>query len=512
MKSKTFLIIAVLLIFIFRAEVIAQSQKPARIEIPVKDDTEIYKVVLCDEDGLMLIFLSSDMDQNQQMLWVTALFDKNLKEVWRKAFALPKGFYLEEALYSNGHLVCFMQSRKGTEENNLRIVDTDLKNSKQSMVGYTIPEKSGMAYFAAGSNLALAGINVKNDESLLLGYHFGSGEITTINPGVSGKVSIESITIDESGTILTVLRTLGSAKNRAYYLVKSNLAGIILNTIQLSKFDNNNMINTAFAKRVDAGTELIIGSYGRSSQVRRYQGTETIGVASTGFFSILLKDNQEVATNFYEFNQFNEFYKHLRRADLGSIRTNRDRTTSSNYDFDLLAHEVTEYNGEFRFIAEAYYPEYRTVTTMVYDYYGRPYPSTYSVFEGFRYLTTFIAGFDKMGKLRWNNDMEIRGVLSQTLSKRVMSWNDGDEMVLTYISEGKIASKVIDKNTTIDPLTTTDIATLSPRDRIARDGNSHIEAWYGDYFIIYGYHNIKNNYIDSRKNIYVFYINKLAFY
>jgi hypothetical protein len=85
-------------------------------------------------------------------------------------------------------------------------------------------------------------------------------------------------------------------------------------------------------------------------------------------------------------------------------------------------------------------------------------------------------------------------------------------MVLTYISEGKIASKVIDKNTTIDPLTTTDIATLSPRDRIARDGNSHIEAWYGDYFIIYGYHNIKNNYIDSRKNIYVFYINKLAFY
>ena len=369
-----------------------------------------------------------------------------------------------------------------------------------------------MAYFAAGNNLALAGINVKNDESLLLGYHFGSSEIVIINPGVTGKVSIESITIDDSGSILTVLRTLGLAKNRAYYLVKSNLAGTIINTIQLSKFDNNNMINTAFAKKVDAVTELIIGSYGRSSQVRKYQGTETIGVASTGFFSILIKDNQEEATNFYEFNQFNEFYKHLRRADFGSLRTNRDRTSSSNHDFDLLAHEVTEHNGEFRFIAEAYYPEYRTVTTMVYDYYGRPYPSTYSVFEGFRYLTTFIAGFDKSGKLLWNNDMEIRGILSQTLSKRVMAWSDGDELVLTYVTEGKIASKVIDKSTTIDPLTTTDIATLSPRDRIARDSNSHIEAWYGDYFMIYGYHNIKNNYIDSRKNTYVFYINKLAFY
>jgi hypothetical protein len=511
MKSKVFLFIAVL-INLFQADLLAQSQKPARIEIPVKDDTEIYKVVPCDEYGLMLIFLSSDMDQNQQMLWVTALFDKNLKEIWRKTFALPKGFYLEEALYNNGHLVCFMQSRKGVEENNLRIVDTDLKNSKQTMVGHTIPEKSGMAYFAAGNNFALAGINVKNDESLLLGYHFGSGKITTINPGVSGKVSIESITIDESGTILTVLRTLGSARNRAYYLVKSTLTGSILNTVQLSKFDNNNMINTAFAKRVDAGTELIIGSYGRSSQVRKYQGTETIGVASTGFFSILLKDNQEVATHFYDFNQFNEFYKHLRRVDLGSIRSNRDRIGSSNYDFDLLAHEVTEHNGEFRFIAEVYYPEYRTVTTMVYDYYGRPYPSTYSVFEGFRYLTTFIAGFDETGKLRWNNDLEIRGVLSQTLSKRVMAWIDGDEIVLSYISEGKIVSKVINKSNTIDPLSTADIATLSPRDRIARDSNSHIAPWYGDYFVIYGYHNIKNNYIDSRKNIYVFYINKLAFY
>lgn len=492
---------------------VAQSQKPVRLEIPVKDDAEIYKVVPCGDHGIMLIFLSSDMDENQQMLWVTALFDKNLKETWRKAFPLPKGFYLEEALYSNSHLVCFMQSRKGSDENNLRIVDTDLAASRQSMLGYTIPEKSGMAYFATGDNFALAGINVKNDESLLLGYQFGSSEIRVINPGISGKVSIESITVDKSGTILTVIRTLGSAKNRAYYLVKSQLNGTILSSVQLSKFDNNNMINTAFAQKVDGSTELIIGSYGRSSRVRTYQGTETIGVASTGFFSILLKDNQEVSTNFYEFSQFNEFYKYLRRSDLSNVRNNRERTApSSNYDFDLLAHEVTERDGEFRFVAEAYYPEYRTVTTMVYDYYGRPYPSTYSVFEGYRYLAAFVAGFDKTGKLTWNNNVEIRGILSQSLSKRVMAWDDGNELVMSYVSEGKIVSKVIDKDRTIDPLSTSDIATLSPRDRIAQDSNSHIDKWFGDFFIIYGYHNIKNNYVAGRSNKYVFYINKLAFY
>lgn len=511
MKYRLFFIAILGLLFTeIKAE--AQSSKPVRIEIPVKDDTEIYKVVPCDENGLMLIFLSSEMDQNQQMLWVTALFDKDLKEVWRNTYALPKGFYLEEALYSNGHLVCFMQSRKSSNENNLRIIDTDLKNKKQTQATFTTPEKSGMAYFATGNNYAIAGINIKNDESLLLGYRFGSGEITAINPGVSGKVSVASITIDESGTILTVLRTLGSAKNRAYYLVKINQSGVILNTIQLSKFDNNNMINTAFAKKVDDNTELIIGSYGRSSQVRKYQGTETIGVASIGFFSIMIKNNQEVATNFYEFSQFIEFYRHLRRTDIGSLQSNRNRSLSSGTDFDILAHEVVAYKDEFRFLAEAYYPEYRTVTTMVYDYYGRPYPSSYSVFEGFRYLTTFVAGFDKNGQLIWNNDLEIRGVLTQNLSKKVMSWNDGDDMVLSYVSEGKIVSKVIDKNVTLDPLSTADIATLSPRDRIAQDSNSHIESWYNDYFIIYGYQNIKNNYIDNRKNIYVFYINKIAFY
>ncbi len=93
-----------------------------------------------------------------------------------------------------------------------------------------------------------------------------------------------------------------------------------------------------------------------------------------------------------------------------------------------------------------------------------------------------------------------------------MAWDDGNELVMSYVSEGKIVSKVIDKDKTIDPLSTSDIATQSPRDRIAQDSNSHIDKWFGDFFIIYGYHNIKNNYVAGRSNKYVFYINKLAFY
>lgn len=494
----------------------AQDRKPIRLEIPVKDDTEIYKVVPCSNNGLMIIYLSSDSDEAGNMLWITAMLDVNLKEIWRKSYPLPKGFVLEDALYANNHLIAFFHFVRGGDENNFRILDVMINEASLVEARYTIPERSGLSHFSISKNFALAGLNNKNNESLLLRYDFNRKDIVSINPGIDGKVIIESLNIDkETGLTTLILRTTGSsAKKRSYFLVKLNSNGGKVSDLALSKFDDNNMINTAFAYSIDANTELVIGSYGRTNRTRVIDGYESIGVASTGFFSVLIKDNKEVNSGFYDFTNFQNFYRYLRRPSDLSIRrgSNRaERTNSVSVDHDLLTHEIFQWKNDYVFVAEAYYPEYRTVTTMVYDYYGRPYPSTYSVFEGYRYLTTFIAGFDSTGAIRWNNDLELRNILSQNLKPRVIAWEDSDGLVLSYTNDGKIASKLIDGGTSIDNISYTDIATLSPRDRVYSDSNSSLEFWYNNYFLVYGYQNLRNSYQNDRNNKNIFYINKIAF-
>ncbi|MHC1775986.1 MAG: hypothetical protein AB9834_11305 [Lentimicrobium sp.] len=511
-----FRILFTVLLISLQLPLFAQVNKPVRLEIPVKDDSEIYKVVTCEDNGIAIIYLSSDTDESGRLLWITAFLDRNLKEIWRKPFALPRGFSLAEAQYSNSHLVGFWHAVKGSASENLRIVDLNVKDTTIREVTFTVPEKSELSHFGICSHFALAGLNTKNDQSMLIRYDLTSGAVSSVKQDIEGNVVIESMNIDaDSGVVSTILRTSGSSKQRAYYLVKSDSRGQKVSELKLGKFDDKNLINTAFSLKINADSDLIIGSYGNSSRTKVIDGYESVGVASTGFFSILVQNNTIVNTTFYEFSDFQNFFRYLRKPSDLSVRRGSSKSEKGSkeitIDHDLLAHDVFKWKDNFVFVAEAYYPEYRTVTTMVYDYYGRPYPSTYSVFEGFRYLTTFIAGFDSAGAMKWNNDLELRNMLTQNLKQKVLAWEDSDGLVLSYSNDGKIASKILPEGSAKGNILFTDIAPLSSRDKIYKDSNSNMVFWYGNYFLAYGYQNIRNSYQNDRNNKNVFYLNKIAF-
>ena len=196
-----------------------QVNKPVRLEIPVKDDTEIYKVVPCEENGLMIIYLSSETDETGKMIWITAFLDRSLMEKWRKSMAIPRGYILSEALYSNNHLIAFWYSSKSSETDNLRIADIGIKDSTLKETRTTIPEKSDLSHFGICSNYALLGLNTRDEKALFIRYDFNSGKLTSINQQTEDEVVIESMNIDKAtGMSSMVLRTTGSARKRIYFL------------------------------------------------------------------------------------------------------------------------------------------------------------------------------------------------------------------------------------------------------------------------------------------------------
>ncbi len=90
--------------------------------------------------------------------------------------------------------------------------------------------------------------------------------------------------------------------------------------------------------------------------------------------------------------------------------------------YDFLVHNLQVNDDELIIAADAFYPEYRQVSTMSYDFYGRPMPYYYTIFEGYQYFNAFVAGFNKQGELGWSNGIKIWEMKSFQINQKNRSF------------------------------------------------------------------------------------------
>lgn len=513
MKLPFTLLLLQMLLLTLCAE--AQSNKPVRKEIPVKDDKEVYKVVPCEENGTALIFLSDEGSKEGQMVWITSFLNTKFTETQRFKFELPKGFILEDALYGNNHLLAFFYTQRASADTNFYLIDFNLADSNITTLFYPVPGRAGLSHFAMAGDYAIAGINTRDDQSMILRYDIKKHQLALVSSGMSEKTVVESLSVNQlTGGFSVILRTMQSVRKRSYYLIKYSPQAQPYFTHMFSKFGDY-LINNAYIHEINASSDIIIGSYGTSGRTRNMEGQEVPGVASVGFFSLVIDQQGSETVNTYNFTDFEKFYRYLRRSTEIAPRRSilrRDKPVRDTYvDYNLLSHDIFKHNGEFIFMSEAFYPEYRVITTMVYDYYGRPYPSTYTVFEGFKYLTTFIAGFNERGELMWNNDLELTDATTDYLNPRVTAYPyDSTSLMVCYVDGDRLAYKLIEKGQNLSSVSYSRVEPYQKHDKVQKESNSYVVPWYDDFFLVYGYQTVRNSYTaDRARNI--FYLSKLAF-
>lgn len=176
-----------------------------------------------------------------------------------------------------------------------------------------------------------------------------------------------------------------------------------------------------------------------------------------------------------------------------------------------MLHDVIEHDSLFYFIGEGFYEDYHMVTNTYYDYYGRPVPVTYSVFDGYRYFNAFISCYNEKGDKIWDNGMEIFNILTFDLKKRVIAYFTGNETVLAYNHNGNISAKIIRGSEVVEGVEHYPVETTFVNDKIIEDTKSNIVPWYDNYFIAYGFQTIRNNSLIKNNKRTVFYINKVSF-
>jgi hypothetical protein len=256
---------------------------------------------------------------------------------------------------------------------------------------------------------------------------------------------------------------------------------------------------------------LIIGTYKDNPKGKTGIYYEGLDIECSGIYTVRIHGMSSDSVHYFNFAEFSSFYKNLSVNDLSRIRKKNKKEDDITIDYNLLVHNIIILNDGYVFVAEAYYPEYHTVTRMMYDWYGRPMPSYYSVFDGYRYTSAFISRFDKDGKMLWDNGLELWDILSDRLENRVNVIFDKNETILAFNHEGEITYKVISGKEEVQGIDYLPVESKNSRDKLTYESGSNMMYWYRNYFIAYGYQRIRNSLMNDEDKRNVFYVNKIAF-
>jgi hypothetical protein len=97
------------------------------------------------------------------------------------------------------------------------------------------------------------------------------------------------------------------------------------------------------------------------------------------------------------------------------------------------------------------------------------------------------------------------------LSNRAGYFFDGKPAVLYFNDGVKITFRAYAENALIEGFTYAELDTSEPGDKVVELGDNFMINWYGNKFLCYGYHTIRNSQMVEKEKRTVFYINKIVF-
>lgn len=540
--------ISFLVLFIIATALWAQKTDPVRLELAARSGSDPFNYITAGDQGVCIFYPTINETGKDSISWSFLMTDNNLKQKWAKLVAMHEDVTFLKGFSKNKVIYLLFHDTKRNKEGNIFVYM--IQPSLQLITEHRglIPDKAEVIDFEILNDYILIGYNARKAQPGILGYSLVSSEKRTFEVTSEKDALLLDIAVSpENGEVYGIFKIqYSNSRNRIAMNIYNEYGGL-KKQIDFGTQKEKCLINSAQYIPYGNGKGLIAGTYGYSNSSSRkpynyydnyynyyyryspyyynrqqdYDANTDNTPVSDGFFSSLILSNMADSIRYFSFSGFNNAYKYM--TDVNALRvkmrnekklknqkSDDEAINESSLDLRLITHDLRQYNNEFILAAEAYAPEYHTVTRMSYDYYGRSFPTSYQVFDGFRYSHAFIAAFDSTGNIKWNNGIEMKDILTKYLNRKLNYLIDNSEMVLYYNSNNKIAFKTIKGNEVIENTTYTTIAPKMRTDQPNDEYLGGIEYWYDDFFIASGYQSIKNNYLEnSRRN--VFYLSKMAF-
>jgi len=528
----------------------AQNGSPLRLEIAAPNGSDPFNYVTAGRNGVCIFYPTINESGKDSINWSFVMVDEQFKEVWRKQVPLHKDVTYLKSVKTRDAIYLLFHDTKRNKDGNILVLMIIPRLQVITEHKGVIPEKAEVVDFEISNTFAFVGFNNRKGQPGIIGFSLVTGEqrkydITTEKDALLLDISIDTARKE----VFATFKIQSSSSKNHLFVNQYNSPGALEKTFDFTEQIERRNFNSAQYTPIGEGNGIVIGTYGYNvSSTRRqydyydyyynnyyynyyspfynrqsdYDANDDNTPVSDGYFTALVKNGVAGTVKYFNFSSFNNAFKYI--TDLNALRVKKpekksDKSDSQSDNGDekdrtlnlrLITHDVIITNGQFMLASEAYSPEYHTNTQMSYDYYGRAFPTSYQVFDGFRYSHAFVAGFDSSGVMIWNNGMEMRDILTKYLNRKLNCLIDNDELVLYYNANNKVAFKTIKGSTIVENTAYTTLPAKKGTDQYLDEYLGTIEYWYDDYFIATGYETIRNNYMETNKRN-VFYLSKLAF-
>lgn len=498
----------------------SQSLDAIRIEVPADLNAEAFNIEPLGNNGVIIFYVSNELDSESKRKWYFGLFDTDLNQQWLKFVSLTDNLeYITTRKSKNKIYFLFKNSANDRSERGYyEIVTYEIKNQSFTKITGSIPGKAEYAGFDIIDDMACLALNLKKRETDLVFINLNNGELTPVNidKGIPGFIhSVYSETKSKRFYIAmkqNVNRRYISEHILAYSKLGEKIFNLkISNTEPLKYFDDFTFISDGFEDVSVMGTYSIIT--GKNLSFKDVEDNDED--RSAGMFFLNLSGQNQETLKYHDFMGFENITGAI---GIDNFKTSKLTVDSANSTKNLVTvafnlNNPLVYrspNSNYIFSVEVYQPYYRTETRMDYDFYGRPYPYTYNIFSGYDFYDVIVAGISEKGDLIWSNDFRIEDMLTYSLKRKSVVFNDDNFITLAYVNNGNVISQTVEGPADIDR-NTMKIGTDFPQDKVTQEENSHIVSWYDDVFLIYGYQKLRNRTLEDKSTRNIFYINKIAY-
>ncbi len=500
------------LVFAFTQVLQAQVEQPKRVELDISDDDNVYTVVNAEEFGLIAFRDLKKKDlRKKTAAWEFLMFDTLLTKQWVKNYEFESDLIFTGYDYDDNRL--FLLFKTGDiVATDLRIVELDLYSGDTLQHRFKqITPITPTHFEVIGDNAILAG--QLNFRAAAIHYDLTTKK-TKVFPWLYGdKTELMDLSIDEENNLINILVTERLPDKRTTLALKIyNEKGKMLSNLVLKPERNYSLLDGAVTK-LDDGKVFIVGTYARKKS--RY--SRGIFIAET------LLDGSSTMRH-YNYGELDNFFSYMKERRESRVKDRIQRRISKGkvlkFNYRLLVHDIIERNGQYIMIAEAYYPKYNNNThhyaygSMWHNPYYGPNRMNNMNFAGYRYTHAVVLGFNKMGALQWDHCFEINDITTFNLERFVNLSFKNEQLVLMYMQDNVIRSKIVKDSQVVEGKNFHDIRTQYENDEIksTRSEVSSIHNWYKEYFYAYGTQKIKNSATTEAKlNREVFYINKVTY-
>ncbi|RIV25515.1 hypothetical protein DYU11_09465 [Fibrisoma montanum] len=480
----------------------AQLAHSLRLELASDpNEEEAFDVTPLAERGVLVTIRTGAFYDNTPAHFRFQKYDTNLKPVWQTEFKQDSRYRPIQSFHNDQYQYHLFRE---PDSDHFQFMRLNLDDGTTETFEGNLIEPFDIRHFRVLGNQAYVG-GYHHNRPLVMSFSFFDRSTKVLPSLYVNHMEINSLEVDESRHEVHVL--VHTLRRGCQFSVRTfSYDGKLLRTL---KFDDaKNSLISGKLLPVDEHESLLVGNY--STDCTPY---------SQGIYVTRIRHNDPGRTDvsesagediqYIEFSQLKNFFNYLKprrqQKMLARVLKKKEEGKDFKFRYRLLVHDLKPTPEGLTLVAEVYYPQYSGASLNG----GVLRPNSRYV-EGFRYTHAFICGFDKRGKLLWDNCLPIKELTSPDLAEMVQVSLQGDHMVLAYPNEGEINTEVIQGSKVLKEVENYKLQTNSEQEKVTFSAQDNLSAWYDRHFLACGFQKIaaERNLTSQRE---VFYINKLTY-